>query len=68
MYWLIERGSPAEFLEDHHYGSLAWTSNAAAALKFPTEAMAREFAHITTAKLDDFRVAEHGFMSEPSEG
>lgn len=62
LYWLIERGSPAEWLADHHYGSLTWTSDACAALKFPTDVMAREFVGRTPAKLDDFRVTEHGFI------
>lgn len=65
LYWLIERGSPAEFLVDHHYGSLTWTSDAHTALKFPNEAMARDFASRTPVKLDEYRVTEHGFIDDP---
>src|SRR5262249_40572835 len=63
LYWLIERGSPAEYLERESYGADYWTSNAGKALKFPTEAAAKDFVATTILRVfEEIRVCEHAFI------
>jgi hypothetical protein len=70
LYWLIERGSPAEYLQNEHYGSVDWTTDAAKAMKFPTEHLAREIIRLTILRVEyDLRVCQHMFgcgISPPS--
>jgi hypothetical protein len=69
LYWLIERGSPAEYLERESYGADYWTSDAHKALKFPTEAMAREFVAGTVLRVfEEIRVCDHMFITENGGG
>ena len=64
LYWLIEEGSPARYVETEHYGAVDWTDEAHKALKFPDEAMAREFVAHTILRVYEVRVCEHMFGCE----
>lgn len=61
LYWLIEEGNPARYLQAEHYGAVDWTDDAHKAMKFPDEAMAKEFVAHTILRVYEVRVCEHMF-------
>ena len=65
-YWLIERGSPAEYVAGESYGDVQWSSNAHAALKFGDKASGETFIAKTILCVEtDLRICEHVFSDEP---
>lgn len=65
--WLIERGSPAEYLADIHFGADEWTQDAHAAMKFPNEKVAQEWRQkrFPLRIMTDLRICEHVYCDEP---
>mgnify|MGYP000554103565 CR=1 FL=1 len=61
-YWLIEKNSPAQYVQDSHYGGITWTDDPHQAKKH----MTMEHAELTIkhSLLDgecDLRICEHMF-------
>ena len=70
-YWLIERGSPAEYYVSGHTPNIEWTTDFALATRFATEATANHqiYGCISSAEAmqTPVRVCKHMDVSGPSE-
>lgn len=59
VYWLIERGSPAEWLVNYSYGKAEWTTDSKNALRGTQEVMAKLLSGWNLEVTHDARITEH---------
>jgi hypothetical protein len=58
-YWVIERGSPAEYLEDMRFKIPEWTNNIQCAMRGTRQAIETVLVQHNLAVTHDARICEH---------